>query len=54
MDPPMNAFDNVICAKKSIKLLGYVLFGLSSVLLFLIVSTYWFANYDLNDIGLGL
>ena len=40
--------------KKSIKLLGYVLFGLSSVLLFLIVSTYWFANYDLNDIGLGL
>ena len=40
--------------KKSIKLLGYVLFGLSSVLLLLIVSTYWFANYDLNDIGLGL
>ena len=40
--------------KKSIKLLGYVLAGLSSILLFLIVSTYWFANYDLNDIGLGL
>ena len=40
--------------KKSIKLLGYVLFWLSSVLLFLIASTYWFANYDLNDIGLGL
>ena len=40
--------------KKSIKLLGYVLFGLSSVLLFLIASTYWFANYELNDIGLGL
>jgi len=40
--------------KKSIKLLGYVLLGLSSILLFLIVSTYWFANYDLKDIGLGL
>ena len=40
--------------KKSIKLLGYILVGLSSILLLLIVSTYWFANYDLNDIGLGL
>jgi len=40
--------------KKSIKLLGYVLLGFSSVLLLLIASTYWFANYDLNDVGLGL
>ena len=48
MQKQMNKF------KKSIKLLGYVLSGISSVLLFLIVSTYWFANYDLNDIGLGL